>query len=216
MKPIVARIDNPAILVASTADMRQELHLGAEFAGVLPPRPPTGAFDVRAYSDDGPGWQVPRAYKHQSVWVSLQRVEQITWTVADSLSGVWSLEIGRRHFDLNGHGSIKIDVDIREAMLYEAAVAPRRYALGANYPNPFNPQTTIGYSLAKSGRVTLAIYDVLGRQVRMLVDQSQEAGRYQVAWDGLDDQGRGVASGTYLYRLDAGSFRQTAKMSLVR
>ena len=93
---------------------------------------------------------------------------------------------------------------------------PTEIALWQNYPNPFNPQTTIGYSLAKSGRVTLAIYDALGRQVRMLVDQSQEAGRYQVAWDGLDDQGRGVASGTYLYRLDAGSFRQTAKMSLVR
>jgi len=159
---------------------------------------------------------VPRAFARQSVLVSLQEVEQLSWVVADSLSGVWSLDIGGRRIDLDGHGSVALEPGVREAILHEQPIEPRRYALEANYPNPFNPQTAIRYSLAGPGRVTLAIYDVLGRRVRTLVDHSQAAGRYQVEWNGLDDQGRSVASGTYLYRLDAGSFRQTAKMSLVR
>ena len=215
-KRVSARPDHSAVLVASVAGLRQELHLGAEFESELPPRPPAGTFDLRAYSDDGPSWQVPRAFARQSVLVSLQEVEQLSWVVADSLSGVWSLDIGGRRIDLDGHGSVALEPGVREAILHEQPIEPRRYALEANYPNPFNPQTAIRYSLAGPGRVTLAIYDVLGRRVRTLVDHSQAAGRYQVEWNGLDDQGRSVASGTYLYRLDAGSFRQTAKMSLVR
>ena len=215
-KQVSARPDHSAALVASTADLRQELHLGAEFESELPPRPPAGIFDLRAYTEDGPSWQVPRAFARQSVWVSLQEVDQLSWAVADSLSGVWSLEIDGWRIDLNGYGSVALEPGVREAILHEQPIEPRRYALEANYPNPFNPQTAIRYSLAGPSRVTLAIYDVLGRRVRTLVDQSQAAGRYQVEWNGLDDQGRSVASGTYLYRLDAGSFRQTAKMSLVR
>jgi hypothetical protein len=90
------------------------------------------------------------------------------------------------------------------------------FELGQNYPNPFNPETTIRFQLAEARHVTLAVYDVLGRAVATLADEALEAGAYQVHWDGTDRQGRPVASGTYLYRLEAGDFVQVRAMSLVK
>jgi hypothetical protein len=89
-------------------------------------------------------------------------------------------------------------------------------ALGNNYPNPFNPVTTIGYSLAEAAPVRLVVYNLLGRQVRVLVDEVQGVGRYAVEWDGLDEAGLAVSSGVYFYRLEAGPFRAVRKMLLAR
>ena len=88
--------------------------------------------------------------------------------------------------------------------------------LGDNYPNPFNPRTTISYTLDAAQSVRLTIYAVDGRLVRRLQDGSREAGEHRVVWDGLDGGGRAVPSGTYLYRLEAGAVRETRSMSLVR
>lgn len=88
--------------------------------------------------------------------------------------------------------------------------------LGDNYPNPFNPRTTIRYTLDASSPVRLTIYAVDGRLVRRLEDGGREAGEHRVVWDGLDGGGRAVPSGTYLYRLEAGTVRETRTMSLVR
>lgn len=88
--------------------------------------------------------------------------------------------------------------------------------LTQNQPNPFNPTTTIAYSLSVGAHVTLTIFDVGGRRVRVLTDTMAAAGPHDVSWDGLDDNGRGVASGVYFYRLVAGSFTQTKKMVLLK
>lgn len=89
-------------------------------------------------------------------------------------------------------------------------------SLGDNYPNPFNPRTTISYTLDEAGSVRLAIYGMDGRLVRRLEDGSRAAGEHRVAWDGLDGDGRAVPSGTYLYRLEAGTVRDTRTMTLLR
>jgi hypothetical protein len=78
---------------------------------------------------------------------------------------------------------------------------PSSFALEGNYPNPFNPQTTIRYSLDQAGSVNLVVYDMLGRTVATLVDAPQSSGVYRVTWDGRDASGSRVATGTYLYRL---------------
>ena len=78
---------------------------------------------------------------------------------------------------------------------------PTQTALLANYPNPFNGRTQIGYRLAAPGLVRLDIYNALGQPVRTLVNQFQAAGVYQVAWDARDRRGRRVAAGVYLTRL---------------
>jgi len=97
-----------------------------------------------------------------------------------------------------------------------AATLPDKFSLGQNYPNPFNPSTHIGYALPKTARVQLIIYNVLGQKVRTLVDKQQSAGRYQMQWRGLDDAGRQVASGVYIYLIRAGAFVKAHKMILMR
>jgi hypothetical protein len=88
--------------------------------------------------------------------------------------------------------------------------------LDQNVPNPFNPSTTIGFTVAAPGRVTLVVYDIAGRQVRVLVDDMRRASRYEVTWDGKDGGGRAVASGLYLYKLETGQGSVTKKMILLR
>lgn len=88
--------------------------------------------------------------------------------------------------------------------------------LHANYPNPFNPRTTITYRLARDLPVQLAVYDLNGRRVRTLVNETREAGLHSVDWNGADDCGRAVATGTYLYRLTTGQEVRSRRMVLVR
>jgi YVTN family beta-propeller protein len=89
-------------------------------------------------------------------------------------------------------------------------------SLEQNVPNPFNPVTTIKYSIAKDIDVSLVVYDVAGRRVRTLVDDHQRADVYKITWDGMNDQGQRVASGMYFYKLAAGKFVQTRKMMLLK
>jgi hypothetical protein len=88
--------------------------------------------------------------------------------------------------------------------------------LNQNHPNPFNPATTIGFSLDEAARVTLEIYDVTGRLVRRLVDRRMSAGAHSEDWNGLDDRGGRVASGTYFYRLTAGTQTLARKAVLLK
>jgi flagellar hook assembly protein FlgD len=103
---------------------------------------------------------------------------------------------------LNGQG-----VDVARA---------NRFALEQNAPNPFNPSTTIRFAVPANGNVRLTIYDVNGRIVRTLVDGSVLAGSHEVVWDGMDMNGRAVASGVYIYRLTTANNEMTKRMTLVR
>ncbi len=94
---------------------------------------------------------------------------------------------------------------------------PAVFSLAANYPNPFNPQTTIQYALPQAADVGLTVYNVLGQPVRTLVAEHQAAGRYAVEWDATNDSGQSVSSGMYFYRLQAGGdFLDIKKMLLLK
>ncbi len=93
---------------------------------------------------------------------------------------------------------------------------PSSITLEQNYPNPFNPTTTISYDLPKRSQVTLGIYDLLGKQIKTLVNQSQDVGNKIAVWDGTDNLGRQVSAGVYLYQIQAGEFIQTRKMLLLK
>ncbi len=93
---------------------------------------------------------------------------------------------------------------------------PTKFAVSQNYPNPFNPSTEISFDLPKSSVVTVVIFDILGREVRRLVDRSMPAGRYRVSWNGMDNGGSRVASGIYIYAIQAGDFSEARKMMLIR
>jgi len=94
---------------------------------------------------------------------------------------------------------------------------PKSFALFQNYPNPFNPETTIQYQLSQAAEVTLKIFNLLGQEVRTLVNQRQPAGAHAVAWDGKDNFGRQAATGVYIFQLKAGeSFKMSKRMMLVK
>jgi len=89
--------------------------------------------------------------------------------------------------------------------------------LYSNFPNPFNPQTTIAFELQKQESVNLCVFDVAARLVTELIRGAEyTSGRHEVVWNGRDDTGRQVASGTYFYRLEAGSYSETKRMVLVK
>jgi hypothetical protein len=94
---------------------------------------------------------------------------------------------------------------------------PTEFALLQNFPNPFNPETTIKYNVAKGGNVSLRIYNVVGQVVKTLVAEQQNAGRYTVRWNGTDDRGVSVSSGIYFYQITAGSdFQDVKKLMLLK
>jgi serine protease len=93
--------------------------------------------------------------------------------------------------------------------------APLGFSLEANYPNPFNPETSIGYTLAERGQVRLSVYDMTGRETARLVDEAQEPGRHRVKWDGTVS-GSAAPSGVYFCTLRAGIYTHTIKMLLLR
>ncbi|MBI9031834.1 T9SS type A sorting domain-containing protein [bacterium] len=85
-----------------------------------------------------------------------------------------------------------------------------------NYPNPFNPQTTISFNILKAGFVSLTVYNILGQKVTSLINAFKETGDHQIVWKGLDDNGHDVASGVYLYRIQVGKESKTKKMILMK
>ena len=97
------------------------------------------------------------------------------------------------------------------ASLNQALEAPTDFALEANYPNPFNPETTIRFALPVTSHMVIEVYDLLGRQVARLVDREMGAGHHTVVFEG-----RGLASGIYVYRMVSGSFEQHRTMLLVK
>jgi hypothetical protein len=116
---------------------------------------------------------------------------------------------------------VLVDVDgnvdaVPHVVVGDAVTQSLRYGLRQNTPNPFNPTTAIAFELPVAERVELAVYNVLGQRVRVLVADRVDAGVHTVRWDGRDGAGRAVASGVYFYRMVAGEFREVRQMLLLR
>jgi hypothetical protein len=116
------------------------------------------------------------------------------------------------------------DVSYKGAKIYhsqtvtgvEIELLPELFLLGPAYPNPFNPATTISYSLPKHSPVNLTVFDVQGRKVTTLLNEVKSPGQYEVLWNGLDQAGSQANTGVYFARLEAGSYSQTIKMVYLR
>lgn len=108
------------------------------------------------------------------------------------------------------------DLEGQASGLVGASSRPVSFALHANMPNPFNPETSIGFDLAQAGWVQLEIFDALGQKVQTLVSGQRSAGVHQVLWRGVDERGQRVSSGVYFYRLQTGDYRQMRRMLLLK
>ncbi len=124
---------------------------------------------------------------------------------------VYSRFTGTVYFDDLTVEAIGSVTDVKELDLL-----PVSYNLSQNYPNPFNPSTVINYSLPQTSFVTVKIYDMLGREVKTLVNREENAGTHIVQWNGRNNNGQKVTSGTYIYRIQAGDFVEAKKMLLLK
>jgi hypothetical protein len=122
--------------------------------------------------------------------------------------GVWYYRL--RQVDLDGSVSYS-DAVRASSVTVMAETAPKEFALHQNHPNPFNPTTVISYALAVAGDVRLVVYDMLGREVAVLVNEEKEQGRYEVRFDASQ-----VSSGVYFYRLQSGGFVQSRRMAVLK
>ncbi len=116
-------------------------------------------------------------------------------------------------FHVNMTGGITVTTVVS---VNETSPLPQTFSLQQNFPNPFNPGTLIQYQIPARTQVELVVYDLSGKKVRTLVNATQESGMKTVTWNGKDEQGRSVAAGVYVYRLQAGGYMETKKMVLLK
>jgi hypothetical protein len=117
--------------------------------------------------------------------------------------------------DFQSEETLSLNKSLIEINIEENKI-PEGYNLENNYPNPFNPTTTINYSIPKGGNVRLEIYNSLGEIVNILQDSYQDAGNHSIAWTGKDRIGNSLSSGIYFYRLVSNDFVQVKKMTLIK
>ena len=150
---------------------------------------------------------------------------RVSFAGADWQSGQGALAQIQLRPLVEGGTSLAADVRLAEVLLNEggtpsridgASPLPRTLALHPNFPNPFNPSTALRFDLPQDGPVELSVFNVLGQQVRTLVNGSRQAGYYRLEWDGMDDAGQPVASGTYLTRLQTREGVLVHKMLMVK
>jgi len=128
-----------------------------------------------------------------------------TYLFATSQSNLTAMGVDRGKMSAQG-------TDVFE----EDGTVPERYFLAQNYPNPFNPSTMIAFGLQAGGHTTIMVYNLLGQNVALLLDDYQPAGGHTVMWDGKGFDGRTVPTGIYFYRIRSGEFEQTRKMVLMK
>ena len=180
------------------------------------------AYNVSASLSGGPGWlSIPDpncAYPNLAAGASSFGTDSYTLDITGWPGGAFTVNVDINWEDVCGNAyNTSVPVDLLPATL-PTPVGGRAYSnrLDVNIPNPFNPSTSIHYEIGRNDVVTLRVYDVAGRLVRTLVSGERGPGAYEARWDGRDDAGRGVASGVYFYRLQAGAFTQTRRMVLLK
>ena len=129
------------------------------------------------------------------------------------LSGAWNViaEDDSENKTTAENGPFNISINA-SSLSVEELLTPKEFKLYFNFPNPFNPSTTILYALPEKSHVSLQIYDILGKRIKLLVSESQNMGHHSKIWDGTNEQGEIVSGGVYIYVLNAGSYYDTKKM----
>ena len=135
--------------------------------------------------------------------------EQKTYTYKDQDLKEGKYTYRLKQIDLDGSVNYSNEVNVSVEM-------PVSFNLFQNYPNPFNPSTTINFSLPQKSEVKLVVYDILGKEVKTLINGNRDAGSYEIKWNGQNNNGQSVATGIYIYRISAGSFSAEKKMILMK
>ena len=167
-------------------------------------------WDLYFSNDGGSTWQ--------PIATDLQESDlDYDWTVPNNATDAGQIKViqdnatAMDYADASGNFTINVSTGIKESKSYTES-----FILYPAYPNPFNPSTTIRYDLSQRSMVTLKVYNILGLEIRTLVDDIQSPALKSVIWDGTSDQGEIVGSGVYIYQLRAGNEIETRKMTLLK
>jgi hypothetical protein len=170
--------------------------------------------DIDSVSGSLPqGWLIAHNYIKGVLKIAMAGVN----TLQDGTIAAIRLKLKNKAAKFDVTGSAKLNANFNQSISsFTVQEVPSKFGLSQNYPNPFNPSTTINYQLAQDSHVSLMVYDILGQKVKTLVNGLQQAGYYNINWDGNNDFGRMAASGIYIYRLQSGNFIKTLKMNLLK
>jgi len=192
----------------------------------LPPAPPSGIFDARIAMENTNGLRSVLIDEHEKFESDIvvffgDGDEEVTlrWDTRGLEAGRYVLSVGTRNVDMAMADKLEVNGSISQLRFAYSGSGRSditAYSLSANYPNPFNPETVISYSVKAPGLVDLTIFNILGQEVRKLVGETQQAGIYTTMWDGRNDSGELVSGGLYLYQLKVNDFVETKKMLLMK
>ena len=181
----------------------------------VPPLPPSTGFDVRFDGDsryEQSGGKVTVLNDAYPLRISCDFPDNNLderWVLVDDQTG--------EEYSLSSQDELLIEASLSSVTLKkETPVIPEIFTLHQNFPNPFNPITTLRYDLPEGNFVVLTVYDMLGREIIQMVNTHQQAGFRSVQWDATDSMGNPVSAGVYLYQIEAGEFVQTKKMVLLK
>jgi hypothetical protein len=176
--------------------------------------------DIRSFIADG-------SIKEWYIDVySTSETVNVSWDfngVPDEYEVGYSTNSGQVFSDLRNTDLITLSPDMEliirvgtQVLSVDAPSVPQTFTLEQNYPNPFNPTTQIKYALPEDALVSISIYDVTGRMVKSLINMNQSTGYHSLRWDATNDIGEAVSAGMYIYTIQAGDYRATKKMVLLK
>ena len=176
----------------------------------LPPAPPQGIFDVRFGSDKivesfGQDHNIKFNSASIPVRIKIENMQNHRLRLVDAVTGNLFNKVIEEGVE------IELNQNLDNLILVEESILPVTYSLSQNYPNPFNPSTTIKYQIPADGNVRIIIYDVLGKEVQMLVNRFEKAGNYEISFNASN-----LASGVYFYKMQSGSFSDIKRMLILK
>jgi hypothetical protein len=186
----------------------------------LPPLPPKGSFDARFASGRFVALAPRTAHRETELPISVQATAYpltVSWHVQAAAAESFSLRTGApAAVPMHGDGEVSLAKGSPVIVVTSGAALPKEFALGNNYPNPFNPSTRFTVALPLDANVDVAVYNLLGQRLRTLVAGPHAAGEFSVEWDGTSDNGSPMASGIYILRMQSNEFNAAHKMMLMR
>ena len=132
-----------------------------------------------------------------------------------SISGSWKITATDQEYSVESDDSPELTIDASQLGVDPIGI-PQEYALHQNYPNPFNPVTTLRFDLPEKSHVIITVYDLMGKKINTLINVQMNPGYKAIQWNATNDFGQPVSAGMYLYMIQAGDFRQTKKMILLK
>ncbi|MBD3376267.1 T9SS type A sorting domain-containing protein [candidate division KSB1 bacterium] len=168
----------------------------------------SGAVRIDLSRDQGATWE--------TLSDSIPDLGQFTWQVTPEPSQTCLLAVTDLGTGFSDTSNAVFSIDFETTVNRQESGIPSEFALLENYPNPFNPETQISFHLPKSSFIDLAVYNAIGQKIRTLSYGEQPAGRYQVMWDGRDDQGISQPSGIYFYQIKTSEWNATRRMLMIK